>query len=264
MSFRVWRHIRNAYTSRRPLVLLILGPLLLAGCGVPISAADLTLTPEASSTPEVLVAASSRILGGDSAVRAPTAPSALLTPQPSSTPRAPTSPASGTAGPTSSPTPTGTLTPSPSGTPFGTPAPTATAPSAGALTAQALAILNKYRTDSGRPPLTVNAALAAAASGYAKQLADANWFNCGCDFHTGPDGSQPDQRVYRAGYSGLWKGEAIAGGQATAQDVINTWLNSPAHAAIILDPAAVDVGIGYYYKANDTFHHYWVLTTGVP
>jgi uncharacterized protein YkwD len=132
------------------------------------------------------------------------------------------------------------------------------------MAAQALAILNKYRTDSGRPALRMDANLALAATSYAKQMADANWFTCGCDFHSGPDGSQPDQRAARAGYGGRWKGEAIAGGQSTPRDAINTWLNSPPHAAIILDPNAVDVGIGYYYKPGDLYGHYWVLTTGSP
>jgi uncharacterized protein YkwD len=95
-------------------------------------------------------------------------------------------------------------------------------------------------------------------------MADNNWFYCGCDFHTGPDGSQPDQRAYRAGYTGHWKGEAIAGGQSSGQAAVNTWLNSPPHAAIVLDPNSTDVGIGYYYKAGDLYGHYWVLMTGAP
>jgi uncharacterized protein YkwD len=252
--------------SRRPLALFALASLLLAACGVPISAADLTLTPEISPTPDnILVAVSSRSIDGDPAVR-PLAAAASSSPLASLTARPSASPAStGTPGPTSTPSITPTPTVTPTATPFGTPAPTATpAPAGGSLTDQALAILNKYRTDSGRPPLRVNAALAAAANAYAKTMADNNWFYCGCDFHTGPDGSQPDQRVYRAGYTGQWKGEAIAGGQDSAQSVINTWLNSPAHAAIVLDPSAVEVGIGYYYKAGDLYAHYWVLTTGVP
>ena len=201
--------------SRRPFAFFVLASLLLAGCGVPISAADLTLTPETSPTPEVaLVAVSSRLVDGDAALRplgapASSSPLPALTAKPSASPAA-----SGTAGPSSTPTITPTSTSTPTATPFGTPPPTATpTPATGSIADQALAILNKYRTDSGRPPLRVNAALAAAANTYAKVMADNNWFYCGCDLHTGPDGSQPDQRVYRAGYTGQWKGEAIAGGQ---------------------------------------------------
>lgn len=250
--------------------LLLLASLLLAGCGVPISAANLALTPDATATPDDLgvtqfAVSSSGPASTDPAVRA-LGSSSGLTPRSSSTPASTRTPGpTGTAGPSSTPTLTPTATRTATATPFGTPPPTATpTPVTPDIVTEALNILNKYRTDSGRAVLHLDPKLSAAAATYAKYMADNNWFYCGCDFHTGPDGSQPDQRVARAGYTGSWKGEAIAGGQSTAQAVISTWLNSPPHAAIVLDVNAIDVGIGYYYKAGDNFGHYWVLTTGVP
>ncbi len=250
--------------------LLLLASLLLAGCGVPISAADLTLTPEATATPEDVgvtqfAVSSTGPASTDPAVRA-LGSSSGLTPRPSSTAVSTRTPGpTGTPGPSSTATLTPTATLTATATPFGTPPPTVTStPVTPDLVTEALNILNKYRTDSGRTALHLDPKLSAAAAAYAKYMADNNWFYCGCDFHTGPDGSQPDQRAARAGYTGSWKGEAIAGGQSSAQAVISTWLNSPPHAAIVLDVNAVDVGIGYYYKAGDIFGHYWVLTTGVP
>jgi uncharacterized protein YkwD len=250
------------------LPLLFLASLLLAACGIPISAADLALTPETTSTPEEVAvsqfAVSSRglVTPTDPSVRA-LATGPLLTPQPSLTPLKATTATTGTVGPGG--TTTSTVTPVSTPTPPGTPAPTSTpSPSSADLVTEALNILNKYRTDSGRPPLRADPSLMAAAANYARLMSDNNWFYCGCDFHSGPDGSQPDQRAYRAGYQGRWKGEAIAGGQGSAQGAISTWLNSPPHAAIVLDSNAVDVGIGYYYNPNDFYHHYWVLTTGTP
>jgi uncharacterized protein YkwD len=103
-----------------------------------------------------------------------------------------------------------------------------------------------------------------AAVAYAQKMAAANWFTCGCDFHTGPDGSQPEQRIAAAGYGGRFKGEAIAGGQGDPQGALNGWLASPAHASIVLDSSAVDIGIGYYYSPTAAYGHFWVLITGAP
>jgi uncharacterized protein YkwD len=70
--------------------------------------------------------------------------------------------------------------------------------------------------------------------------------------------------VRASSYRGSFKGEALAAGQANAQAAISTWLNSSAHAAIVLSPDAVDVGIGYYYGPGSYYGHYWVLVTGIP
>jgi uncharacterized protein YkwD len=129
---------------------------------------------------------------------------------------------------------------------------------------QAVQLVNQARANAGRPPLRVDASLMSAAAAYARQMAAANWFTCGCDFHVGPDGSQPEQRIARAGYPGRFKGEAIAGGQWDAQGALNAWLTSPAHAGIVLDSSAVDVGIGYYYSPGAAYGHFWVLITGAP
>ncbi len=127
------------------------------------------------------------------------------------------------------------------------------------LTGEALAILNDYRRRSGLPPLAANPRLGAAANAHSRLMAEANWFG-----HQGPDGSSPQGRIIAAGYRGQFKGEAVAGGQSTAQQVINTWLESPAHAAILLEPSSVEVGVGYYFHTAGTYGHYWTLVTGSP
>ncbi len=237
---------------------------------MPISAANLALTPEPTAVDVTLLSQSTtsgRALDApaDSSQRGLTAP-ALLATQPGLTPIP-----SGTPGPSTTPvaTRTATLTPTPSttptATPFGTPPPTATpTPATGNVVQDALTALNNYRVQSGRAPLQVQPNLMAAAQSYARLMADNNWFYCGCDLHTGPDGSQPEGRIARAGYPGRFKGEAISGGQATGRDVINAWLNSPLHAAILLEVNASEVGIGYVAKPGDLYGHYWVLVTGNP
>lgn len=245
--------------------LFLLASLLLAGCGVPISAADLTLTPEAQPTSVGVVFGQTTLSGRAADVAPALTPRSATVPGPLTT-QAPLTPlATSSAGPTRTATVTSTPTPTRTPTPFGTPPPTATAtPNTVDLAMAAIEALNKYRIESGRPALRVDPNLMAAAGAYAKQLADAKWFSCACDWHTGPDGSQPEQRMARAGYRGGFRGEAIAGGQASAQDAVVAWLNSPAHAAIALDSTAVDIGVGYYYNPSDFYGHYWVLLTGRP
>jgi uncharacterized protein YkwD len=66
------------------------------------------------------------------------------------------------------------------------------------------------------------------------------------------------------GYAGRFRGEALAAGQASADAALKTWINSPAHNAIISSADAVEVGIGYGYIPGSYYGHYWVLVTGVP
>jgi len=124
---------------------------------------------------------------------------------------------------------------------------------------QALKLVNDTRASRGLAPLRSAGALTADAASYAKYLGDQNYFA-----HDGLDGSSPSSRATKSGYSGRFKGEALAAGQSSAQGALNTWLGSPAHAAILLDGSAIDVGIGYYNKPGSSYTYYWVLVTGVP
>ncbi len=257
-----------ASAGRRNLAIAALCLTALTGaCGVPISAEDLTETPEAETVGVQISPASVRIAGPVSAADL----TAIATVPPAATPSI-----LGTASATS-PRPAATQTPStassalasgsptPAGGGSATPAPTSTpSPSAADLTAQAVKYLNDYRTKSGREALRVDPNLSAAASAYARLMADKSWFLCRCDVHTGPDGSQPESRIAAAGYRGRFRGEALAAGQASGDQAIITWLNSGPHAAIVLDTSAVDVGIGYAYNPSDPYHHYWALVTAIP
>jgi hypothetical protein len=61
--------------------------------------------------------------------------------------------------------------------------------------------------------------------------------------HTDPDGKDPWQRAAVLGITDLG-GENIARGQATPQDVMDAWMNSPGHRANILAADYRDIGIG--------------------
>jgi uncharacterized protein YkwD len=105
----------------------------------------------------------------------------------------------------------------------------------------------------------VNSAIVSASTSYAAYMGSANFFG-----HIGPDGSAPRSRLTAAGYRGAYKGEALSAGQGTPQAALNALLASPPHAAILLEPTAIEVGVGYAYQAGSTYGHYWVVITGVP
>jgi uncharacterized protein YkwD len=48
----------------------------------------------------------------------------------------------------------------------------------------------------------------------------------------------------------------------TVNDMLQGWLNSPGHRAILLDPIYTDFGIGYAYNASSTYKHYWTVDFG--
>jgi uncharacterized protein YkwD len=75
------------------------------------------------------------------------------------------------------------------------------------LCGDVIALTNQQRAIYGLPPLAANAALATAAQAHSNDMANNNFFS-----HTGSDGSNPGQRISRAGYSWYTYGENIAAG----------------------------------------------------
>jgi uncharacterized protein YkwD len=107
--------------------------------------------------------------------------------------------------------------------------------------------------------LRLNAILTNGATEFAGYMGTAGFFG-----HDGPDGSTPASRSAATGYSGGWNGEALSAGQPTPQTALNALLASPPHAAILLDPKSVEVGIGYAFVSGSRYLHYWVVMTGIP
>ncbi len=62
--------------------------------------------------------------------------------------------------------------------------------------------------------------------------------------HRGSDGSQPKDRVRRAGYQSRLTGENIAYGPELAREVVAGWLANPGHCANIMDSRFEDIGVG--------------------
>ncbi|GGW70540.1 hypothetical protein GCM10010503_54710 [Streptomyces lucensis JCM 4490] len=124
--------------------------------------------------------------------------------------------------------------PAPAGTPRTQPAPSDTV-------GQVVALVNRERATAGCGPLTADPQLQKAAQSHSDDMAARGFFD-----HTNPDGADPGQRITATGYRWSTEGENIAQGQQTAQDVMNSWMNSPGHRANILNCSFKDIGVGVH------------------
>jgi uncharacterized protein YkwD len=130
-----------------------------------------------------------------------------------------------------------------------------------AIAARLLTLVNATREREGLLPLRIDARLMQAAQGLADDLAARRVLS-----HTDRRGGRPPARFARVGYAYSIAEEAVAGGQASCEEVVAAWLASPSHRAILLDPGAVDAGVGYVFRVDDKpgrgLGYYWVIDLG--
>jgi uncharacterized protein YkwD len=106
--------------------------------------------------------------------------------------------------------------------------------------------------------LSVSRDLNDAAADHARDMARRKYFE-----HRGRDGSQPKDRVLRAGYKSRLTGENIALGPESAEEVVAGWLDSPGHCANIMDARFQDIGVGVA-TGRGRGQIYWVQNFGTP
>ena len=107
--------------------------------------------------------------------------------------------------------------------------------------AEALGIVNNYRTTSGAGALTEDATLDATAQALAGEYAK-----------TGKQPAKPAAAIqirYSAGYF-------------TFAETFSGWRNSPADAPALTDTSATKAGIASVYDANSPYGVYWVIILG--
>ncbi|MEW2051087.1 CAP domain-containing protein [Streptomyces sp. NPDC005476] len=148
--------------------------------------------------------------------------------------------------PTAAPPSTTTAAPKP---------PATTAPANGTATptvTRVVALVNSERAKVGCSPVTLNAKLSQAAQAHSADMASHNTMS-----HTGSDGSDPGQRITRAGY--LWStyGENVAYGYSTPEQVMAGWMASAGHKRNILDCGFKEIGVGVAQPGN-----YWTQDFG--
>ncbi|MFJ9848505.1 CAP domain-containing protein [Streptomyces sp. NPDC101150] len=152
------------------------------------------------------------------------------------------------AAPSKSPAPVKSFAPSPAASP----AASKTAAPASTFATRILELVNSERSKAGCSPLTLNAELTKAAQAHSKDMADHSNMS-----HTGSDGSDPGERITRAGYSWSSYGENVAYGYSTPESVMKGWMESPGHKRNILDCSFKEIGVGLA-QPND----YWTQDFG--
>ena len=112
-----------------------------------------------------------------------------------------------------------------------------------AETTQAEAILklvNQERSKAGVQPLKLSDKLTNVANIKAKDMADKNYFS-----HTSPTYGSPFDMLKKFDISFSYAGENIAAGQKTAEEVMDSWMNSSGHKANILNKNYTELGVGF-------------------
>ena len=109
-------------------------------------------------------------------------------------------------------------------------------------------------------PVRWNDTLASTSRLHAEDMARHNYFS-----HSGRDGSDPAQRVERAGYRYRFTGENIAAGtQMQAEDAVAGWIKSPGHCANLMNPAYTEMGVAFAINAASQMGIYWAQAFGTP
>jgi len=131
--------------------------------------------------------------------------------------------------------------------------------------AQVIETINQARWENGRlPPLKQQEDLDEAAAYHSQDMAVDDYFEH--DSYNRLNGELVFEKrwydrvdEYYSGWSNL--GECIAAGYTSPQSVVNGWLNSPGHRAILLSEDYREIGAGYYAGAG-YYYTYWTADFG--
>lgn len=153
--------------------------------------------------------------------------------------------------------------------PQGNPAPGSTAPGGGAPSTEPpadsgapasassaakriVSLVNSERGKAGCSPVKLNAKLTDAAQDHSADMAGHRKMS-----HTGSDGSDPGQRITKAGYNWKTYGENVAYGYSSPEQVMDGWMSSPGHKKNILNCAFKEIGVGLAQPGD-----YWTQDFG--
>ncbi|MBY0559543.1 MAG: CAP domain-containing protein [Hyphomicrobium sp.] len=120
-------------------------------------------------------------------------------------------------------------------------------------------LINAYRKKNGLKPLKLNPELTEAAKSHSRDLA--KWDRIS---HYGSDGSNPWDRVKRAGYRARLTAENVGTGQVNFNEVLKGWEESPGHNKNLLTPDAQHMGIALVQDPKTEFKSFWTLVIGSP
>ncbi len=108
-------------------------------------------------------------------------------------------------------------------------------------------LTNAQRQKNGLKPLTMDPHLSSVARKKSVDMASNNYFS-----HNSPTYGSPFDMMRDFGIQYNTAGENIARGQTTAEQVVNSWMNSEGHRRNILNPNFTHIGVGHTSNGN-----YW-------
>ena len=115
---------------------------------------------------------------------------------------------------------------------------------------EVLRLVNIQRANNGLQALKYNWQAARVARIKSQDMINHNYFS-----HTSPVYGSPFKMMESYGLKFSAAAENIAKGQRTAQEVMNSWMNSAGHRANILSKSVTQIGIGAAKDSNGTL--YW-------
>lgn len=110
-------------------------------------------------------------------------------------------------------------------------------------------LTNIERTKRGLQPLAYNWQVARVARIKSQDMINNNYFS-----HTSPVYGSPFKMLESYALRFSSAAENIAYGQRSAQEVVNTWMNSAGHRANILSANVTQIGVGVAKKSNGTLY----------
>jgi len=115
--------------------------------------------------------------------------------------------------------------------------------------------LNAFRASRGLRPVQLSGRLVAAAATHARDMSVQRraW-------HFGSDGTSPADRAARAGFAGRILGENISESFDDEVAVFQSWLDDRFTRAVMSDPNADQVGLGWFQDSNGKL--WWVQLIG--
>jgi uncharacterized protein YkwD len=115
--------------------------------------------------------------------------------------------------------------------------------------------VNTLRNAAGAAPMQLSPQLTAAAATHSRDMAVQNR-----PWHFGSDGSSPLVRVQRTGYTGTLVGELISETFETELETLAAWAGQADTRAILVDPAARNLGFAWFQEPNGKI--WWTLVSG--
>ncbi len=126
---------------------------------------------------------------------------------------------------------------------------------------QLLVLINQYRAQHGRGPLSFSPDVTRAAAWFSRNMADTNTFPAD---HRDTLGRDVGTRLTECDVRWSRYAENIAAGPPDAQSIFNLWKDSPSHNTNMLDPNVTLAGIARAYGPNTQYGWYWTLDLTAP